>query len=313
DRSNGCEQEQNVEHCGACRENCLLQPNVQNATCDTLTNRCVFECVAGWGDCDSNSAGCETAFDSTNNCGGCGIVCAGPLCDEGADGFFCGCDLSQNDGIAAGNLDDPDGNPDCYPEEICCSGDDGRGACIPHNGEHCFDCEGACAPDTGGPYCEPTGVNGSWLCICTGEDETCKNYVFSDAFCSPDTDQCGCGTQSDGCEPPEACCSTSNDNAECTDLSIDSANCGICGAACWTGEQCVNGACECLAGYCAGPPGIACINEICVCEGYNDQPCPISMYCRANGCCLDAYSDECCGGGDVWCSDGSCRQPENCP
>ncbi len=313
DRSNGCEQEQSPEDCAGCDNNCLTLPNVQSATCDTESNRCVLECVAEWADCDPDSPGCETSLSSLQNCGGCGIVCAGPLCDEGADGFFCGCDQTLNLGLES-NFNQ-DGNPDCYADEICCSNDDGRGACIPHSTAHCLDCEETCGPNHGGPYCDENDVLVMWFCSCRGDDENCKNYVFSEAVCKTLTDQCRCGTQSDGCEPPEACCPTDNDgNAECTDLSSDWENCGICGAQCVLQDYCINGACRCHIGDCPSQSGIlTCVNNICVCEEYDLKPCPISMYCRANGCCLDAFDGDCCGDGDVWCSDGSCRQPQDCP
>lgn len=39
------------------------------------------------------------------------------------------------------------------------------------------------------------------------------------------------------------CCSTCGDNYYCSSLTSDSANCGACGAACATGEICMQGAC----------------------------------------------------------------------
>jgi len=298
DRSNGCEQEQSVAHCAGCDNNCLALPNVQNATCDDLSSQCLFECMPDWGACHPDNLGCETPLDTLEHCGGCGIVCAGPLCETGADGFFCGCNLAENFGDDFVGKPGPDGNMDCHIDEICCTADTGRGACVPHNPEHCFDCDEVCMPSTGGPSCILGEFQKPWACECN-DDESCKNYVFSEAVCSPDTDQCACGDLSSGCEPPEACCLATNHRADCTDLSIDS--------------QCVNGACQCLDGFCAGPPGIACINEICVCEAYGAQPCPLGMYCRTNGCCLDMFDSECCGNENVWCSDGSCRQPQDCP
>ena len=164
DRSNGCEQEQSVAHCSGCHDNCLVQPNIENAACNASLDICLFECTVGWGDCDSNSAGCETPFDSPSNCGGCGIACASTICHNGVDGFFCGCDPSLNDGEIV-NPNDPSDNPGCITKEICCENDEGLGACVPHNEHNCFECGDICSPENGGSHCEPSGDDGPWSCL----------------------------------------------------------------------------------------------------------------------------------------------------
>src|SRR5450755_3562316 len=70
---------------------------------------------------------------------------------------------------------------------------------------------------------------------------------------------------------PWACSSTSsppNSNtcqvgltscaSRCVATSTDALNCGACGHACSTGQQCSNGACQCLSGLASC--GAACVN-----------------------------------------------------
>jgi hypothetical protein len=73
-----------IENCGGCGRACVLVHATVGTSCQA--GECVFECAAGWGDCDHDpSNGCE--LDVTSNpkaCGACGSACAQGTCVEGA-------------------------------------------------------------------------------------------------------------------------------------------------------------------------------------------------------------------------------------
>jgi hypothetical protein len=83
----------------------------ENATCDSLTSVCdtVVSCPAGTGDCDGNPAnGCETNVNTdSNNCGKCGVTCAGHAnstsgtCVSGVCQLACTPGYGNCDGIAS--------------------------------------------------------------------------------------------------------------------------------------------------------------------------------------------------------------------
>ena len=74
--SNGCENmiSSNITSCGVCGYVCDLPqatPQCFGGTCIVLA------CHVGWGDCNGvQTDGCEVSLRTTENCGGCGVVCA---------------------------------------------------------------------------------------------------------------------------------------------------------------------------------------------------------------------------------------------
>ena len=80
DPTTGCEilTDRNPESCGACGNDCAAAtppPNTTSAGC--AGGACQFDCMVGWGDCDSDLAnGCETDLNDTRaHCGRCGFTC----------------------------------------------------------------------------------------------------------------------------------------------------------------------------------------------------------------------------------------------
>lgn len=67
---------------------CAPCPTPSNGTSVCTNDRCGVDCDPGWGDCDGSLAnGCETSLVTTENCGGCGVVCEPdggvPVCNAG--------------------------------------------------------------------------------------------------------------------------------------------------------------------------------------------------------------------------------------
>ncbi|MCK5805877.1 MAG: putative Ig domain-containing protein, partial [Lentisphaeria bacterium] len=166
DRSNGCEVEQGVANCGFCEDNCVTGPNAEPGTCNEETDRCDYVCEGHFADCDSAAPGCETDLTLAATCGDCpggnvtdctlGEVDLLCLYDSVNTEYYCGCDVGANH--QGNNQDNPDGNVLCGDAQICCVVD-GKGTCVEHDAEHCFDCgvvtESVCNPSVGGIYCVP--------------------------------------------------------------------------------------------------------------------------------------------------------------
>lgn len=87
----------NPNHCGA-TTGCGASGGSAGAVCTNATNAvaactasaCAQTCNAGYADCNNNintagSDGCESALDTNQNCGGCGIAClSGQSCQAGS-------------------------------------------------------------------------------------------------------------------------------------------------------------------------------------------------------------------------------------
>jgi len=108
------------------------------------------------------------------------------------------------------------------------------------SGEYCSDenrCEPGCKDDT--RSCA------SGVC---GKDHNCKRCIddsecFGGRICSGGecTEACGAAQEgtSSGCRSDMVCCSE-----RCSDLTVDSRNCGACGKACASGQFCGRTACD---------------------------------------------------------------------
>ncbi|MCK5806179.1 MAG: hypothetical protein KAI66_25330, partial [Lentisphaeria bacterium] len=167
DRGNGCEVQQDLANCGFCGDNCATGPNSSSGTCSFENDRCDFTCEGHFADCDSAVPGCETDLTLAATCGDCpggedvtdctlGEVDLLCLYDSVNTEYYCGCDVGANH--QGNNQDNPDGNGVCGSEQICCVVD-GKGTCVEHDAEHCFDCgvvlPSVCNPAEGGIYCVP--------------------------------------------------------------------------------------------------------------------------------------------------------------
>jgi hypothetical protein len=137
--SNGCEADLRISaaNCGACGAAC------PSGTNNTLNNDCLSgqcNCVAGFGDCDSNRTnGCETNRQASNqHCGNCGVPCtgAGNTCAGGTCQSACGEDT-----------------------EPCCAGD----ACGSNLACVMGTCTAACGASMQ-PCCTGNSCNGGLTC-----------------------------------------------------------------------------------------------------------------------------------------------------
>lgn len=174
--------------------------------------------------------GCQFYLTDPDNCGGCGIQCAGDeFCSLGACEPIC-----------------PAGQTQCE-DELCYD--------LQNDPDNCGACGNICGIDdvcTMGA-CEPICPDGQTLC-----GETCYDLLG-------DPDNCGaCGNQCDAdeycsqgsCEPicpsGQTLCGT-----ECVDLNADQSNCGTCGNVCGSNDICATGTCE----TCRPPLQTSCNNE----------------------------------------------------
>ncbi|MBW2704149.1 MAG: hypothetical protein JRF33_25295 [Deltaproteobacteria bacterium] len=336
DRGNGCEVQQGLANCGFCGDDCTAGPNAPPGTCNEETDSCDYVCEGHFADCDSAVLGCETDLTEPATCGDCpggnvtdctafdpDLVC---LYDSVNTEYYCGCDVGLN---IQGDIN-PDSNVNCGGDQICCE-IEGRGTCVEHDAEHCHACGSTCAPWLGGLLCRETEESsGDWDCYCrdldgTGTNESCQSYPFSYEICGINPDTCFCGL-ADACQPTEACCPDGGPTFACADLSDDENHCGICGAECASGicggseQDDEDGACHCsVDDACPSPSGAPYCgnNDICTCTRYgavsSPKACPVGMYCMDSGCCTDETETNCCGNGNIWCPDGTCAAPGECP
>jgi len=131
----------------------------------------------------------------------------------------------------------------------CASGfclDDGTCVdCLPSN-DHCPKGEYCTAENQCAPGCKnDTTSCASGIC---NDDHNCKRCIddsecFGGSICSSGTCTAACGAEqegtSTGCGDGMTCCSE-----RCSDLLVDSRNCGTCGKACATGQFCGRTACD---------------------------------------------------------------------
>jgi hypothetical protein len=98
----------NGTQCAECTStdltHCAAPPPNTEVTCSAEGN-CRFTCLAGWGDCGLDAAGCETnLLTDPAHCGSCWLECAdGQTCTDGVCGVVCGSDFCAV----------TSGNPDC--------------------------------------------------------------------------------------------------------------------------------------------------------------------------------------------------------
>ena len=156
-----------------------------------------------------------------------------------------------------------------------------------------------------------------WAAFLVGLSGCARERNTQQAFVAVDMMDGGPSADGGGgpCTPPETPC-----GAYCTDLSVDSYNCGSCGVVCASG-QCSAGACVPLP---CNPPGLVC-NGVCVdasTDPNNCGACGATCYsgvCAGGQCgcasplvlcddgCVDASSDpNNCGGCGRICSSGAC-------
>jgi alpha-tubulin suppressor-like RCC1 family protein len=227
---NGCEANllTATAHCGGCNRVC---PTAANAVPSCVDGGCTFRCVAGYGDCDGNASnGCETALDTSLNCGACGRACGSgtPLCSTAGMTPVCisGCATNQ---VRCGNScvdlqSDPANCGACGT--VCATGANATRSCTTGR------CSIACA--SGFADCDNSPSSGCEV-----------NLQTDDANCGACGNACGVGRTCTNGACRDRCASGQTFCAgACVDAQSSNAHCGSCGNACATGQYCLSGVCR---------------------------------------------------------------------
>jgi hypothetical protein len=277
---------------GTCRPQCATDADCGGAGRGYLcsSGTCGPDCRTAPMACNKGQV-CDAGGHCVPGAGGT-TGCAAPLvtCMTATQTMFC-TDLSKdpaNCGVC-GKL--------CPTSTVC-----NAGTCQTSSGGSSFAGMAAC-----------TGTNGAPICT----------NIYNDAMnCGACGVICQGGTYCQGgiCAAPPTCPATNmlcGDPATgkryCTDITIDSANCGVCGVICQGGTYCQAGACvpgnpttTCQPPYktCSDPLGkMICLrvdSDPSNCGGCGNQ-CPAGSYCQ-NYTCMAGTTNP----------DGGTTQPPNC-
>jgi len=278
-------------NCGKCGNSCGGAATCVDGACDCAGASCtVFESCCGTA---AGAACIQTASDS-EHCGQCGNICPE---NEFCVGGNCACQ-------------GPNGVQLCDDDQICCG--DGAGCRdLTNDRQHCGACGVACGT---GEVCE----NGTCVCgnatgmagggaVCGDTEACCGRPTPS---CVPADDPiCDCGDSD--CVPGELCCDVDVGGdllPLCVLVDGDEEHCGSCGNICAPAETCVNGACECEAGYadCNGDRGDGCevrLDSDAEHCGMCDNNCDPGFLCDGTGNCART-----CQSGFIECG-GECVDP----
>jgi len=318
DGSDGCEQALTTrEHCGGCGRRCEDAPHA-TMTCET--GACaIARCDDGFADCDKEPRnGCEVDLSTTNDCGGCGNVCAfahsGARCNAGScerascDPGYGDCNADNRDGCetslllpdncgACGNtcraLPNVVGST-CEASGCVVQCQQGRGNC---DGDNANGCE---ASLTAADSCGSCGLD------CTALPNTitaeCRDGGCRGIECTPGFADCN-GIAADGCERAlntlsdcGACdkpCAMAHAAGDCSDQTCRTGMCDEGFADCDTDPQngcetALNDAAHCgtCNNACAGET--SCVNGACGCN--NDEQCGPGQGCCDGRCVGNAGS-----------------------
>jgi len=211
------------DNCGSCGIKCPPPQTCVSGVCSGAAAPCLAGKVDGYcglGDGGQGlccpGEGCIDLASSNDNCGGCGIVCSGPVTMVSGRwvGGIC---VDRACGGVTSCTGQPDG-PGCLlaggaPGECC------GGGCLGVFGSDSNNC-GAC-----GEKCA------------TGQ--TCLNGVCGVSSCAGQGDQTPCHTDVGGNAVYGGCCS-----GVCEDIVGDPNNCGRCGVVCPAGTSCTSAECN---------------------------------------------------------------------
>jgi len=250
--TNGCEADVrvSVQHCGTCGSACPARPNALQGC---VSGTCVFACLSGFQDCDSDPTnGCEVdTRTSATHCGGCGRSCqvAGGTgtCTAGS------CSVASC-AMGLADCDNTPGNGCEVDTRTTLAHCGGCGqACVsrPNTTASCAD--GACSYTciAGFADCDGNVTNGcevdtrTTLAHCGACDRACRP-TNATGVCAGGV--CGVAT----CDTGFGNCDTNAANGCETDTRTSPAHCGTCGTACTTGARCEAGVCSApVLGSCA--------------------------------------------------------------
>jgi hypothetical protein len=312
DDRTGCEQAlTTLEHCGGCGRRCEAAPH---AVMTCATGSCAVErCDKGFFDCDKDPRnGCEVDLNSTDDCGGCGTVCAfahsAARCEAGR------CTRAECEpGYGDCNEDDRDGCETSLLLPDNCGGCGNTCRALPNvSGSTCnaTGCVVQCQQGRGN--CDGNSANGceaslsaASSCGSCGTDCTqlahvitaeCRNGGCRGLECEPGYDDCN-GLAADGCE---RALNTLSDCGACDKPCAMAHAEGDCST-----HTCRTGACDDGFADCDGDAENGCesaLNDVAHC-GSCDNVCASETAC-VNGTC-GCSSDAQCGSGQS-CCDGRC-------
>jgi hypothetical protein len=279
----GCETntDTDVNHCSECNNRCVLP--FASARCSGGT--CQIEaCNPDHADCNSNPAdGCETAINTTSNCGGCSASCSLPFASPTCANLGVGIYQCQVASCSAGR-----GN---------CDGNHANGCeQVLTDLAHCGGCASPCAPPRATPSCATmscriTSCDMSWGDCAGGVADGCEQSLTTTSHCG------GCGVP----------CSRANATATCASGSCAIASCnpthGNCNSmdpdGCETPLGTVTN-CSSCGNSCSAPP-------------FGTPTCPsiaagcsftcMSGYHRCGGVCARDDDVTLCGPSCVVCTD----------
>ncbi|MGE0784777.1 MAG: MopE-related protein [Sandaracinaceae bacterium] len=273
-----------LTHCGGCDNAC---PTPDHAIAVCAAGSCDFTCMTGFDDCDGlPDNGCETALDTTSDCGTCGTSCSYAHGVASCDGTAC---MLM---ACLPGFDDCDGNV-----ANGCEADLGSLATCTACGTSCTAPAHASATcgatgcgftcDSGFEDCDGMAANGCEADLAA--DSTCGTCTN---VCMGATPLCNSGTCVTSCSAPtpDRCGMT------CTDLSTDPSNCLSCGTVCTDRPN--------SSPTCASPAGcsFACDSGFANCNGTAPDGCERSTTtltdCGSCGtACVRAHATATCGTG----------------
>ncbi len=311
-------------HCGACGQSCGDQVNVASGNC--VSSRCVLTCLAGFGDCDGLAAnGCETRIDvDATHCGTCANACA-PAANENVACVSSSCQHTCVGGFG-----------DCQPTAPGCE------TSLLSSAQNCGACGNACG--TAGTS-SATCAGGTCSISCSSGRANCDALSVNgcEVTLANDPLNCGfCGNRCDGNHTSSVSCSNSvcqmvcvSGYADCnaspldgceTDLNLEG-NCGQCGRNCTqlgTAQHAASMTCSggasggtcavvsCSAGYgdCNGNGLDGCEQTLASATQCGDTCAAFSNctddYRNASGICTTAGSSRMCALGVCNANYGNC-------
>ncbi len=276
DPQTGCETPLNsLKNCGMCKTGCSFP----NAVADCSTGVCTLDhCNDGFDDCQNGpSDGCETALDTNQNCGKCGMTCVGGKTCSGGMCSSVDCSVPPHNtvdcnGTKCGNCD--------HTNEADCETD------LASNPNNCGACGNVCAFTT-----MNAATTATLACTSTG----CR------AQCKPGYGDCN-GDYRDGCETQlnttsncDACakpCAIANASAKCTTFTSGHYLCEV--------NSCATDYADCDMNKTSCESSLSSTTHCGTC---------------ATACSLTNASAVCTGGTGAWaCTIGSCNQTyfKNC-
>jgi len=279
DPANGCEADllSDLQHCGGCNQPCGAAGTDSQCNAGVCTSS--TDCLAGFGDCDSNPAnGCEADLQGdTINCGNCGTVCSFDHAAETCQGG--NCTLGECEaGWANCNADDSDGCESEVAFDVNNCGACGNACNLPHVSDpYCY--LGVCqinTCDSGWQDCDGVTANGCEADLqndtinCGNCGQACQ-YDNATPVCSGGN--CQMGACQNGYQD---CNSDSADGCE-ADLWGDPQNCGDCTTTCGPYD---NAIAICAAGNCR----MACDSNWADCNVDDSDGCETDLQASAGNC-----------------------------